>query len=349
MGTGFSRWISALGLAGLLAGGTTGAGAALVLGADFSAQYTVGDLGSVTGLPSPYGGLTFLAQNTLLIGGNANDATGRLFTVELVRDATGHVTGFAGAATPFGTAIGEWNDGGVVFGPAGVLFTARWPENELGQTRPGSTDEDKIIDLALLGVAESHAALGFVPAGFAGAGSVKLVSWEGGEFYSASYVPDGAGTFDLVGLARIDLDSSTLAIDNLPGGPEGFVFIPGTNAGFDGVDSMLVSDFSAGRVSAYRLDANGNPMVSTRRDFLTGLTGAEGAVIDPWTGDFLFSTFGGADQVVAVRGFARPDVTCGVPGTPPCPTPEPGTLPLVGTVALAAGAWALRGRRQRRP
>ena len=39
---------------------------------------------------------------------------------------------------------------------------------------------------------------------------------------------------------------------------------------------------------------------------ITGLDGAEGALLDPVTGDFLFSTFGGGSRVVAVRGFRAP-------------------------------------------
>ena len=56
------------------------------------------------------------------------------------------------------------------------LFTARWPVNELGQTKPGSTDEDKVTNLSSLGIASSSAALNFVPSGFGGAGTAKLVS-----------------------------------------------------------------------------------------------------------------------------------------------------------------------------
>lgn len=320
---------------------------ALALGADFSADYTASSLGSVPGLPTPYGGLIFLDSSTLLIGGSANTDAGRLYTIGVTRDAGGHVTGFSGSATPFGTAIGEFNDGGVTFGPGGVLFTSRWPVNELGQTKPGSSDEDKVISLAAFGVADSHAAVNFVPVGFGGAGKIKLVSWEGGEFYSGTVAPDGSGTFDLIDLVQIDLDLSTLAVDTLPGGPEGFVYIDGGNDGFGGVDSLLVSDFSAGRVSAYELDADGNPLLATRRDFLTGLTGAEGAAIDPVTGDFLFSTFGGSDEVVVVRGFDVPPPPCGVPGTPPCDVPTPGSLPLVALV-LAGGGCALRLRANRR-
>lgn len=331
-----------------VAGGLSTQAHALAVGVDFAADYTVASLGSVTGLPNNYGGLTFLNSNTLLIGGAANTGVGSLYTVGVVRDANNHITGFSGSASRFGGAngaVGEFNDGGVGFGPGGVLFTSRWPVNGLGQTKPGSTDEDKIIDLVPLGVVNSHAAFAFVPTGFSGAGQMKLVSWSGGQFYSANLTPDGNGTFDLTGLTRVDLDTSTVGIDNLPGGPEGFVYIDGANDGFNGLDSLLVSDYSAGRVSAYTIDANGNPILSSRRDFITGLTGAEGAAIDPVTGDFLFSTFGGGSQVVVVQGFLAPPPpppVCGVPGTPACATPEPGSLPLL---ALAAGSLLLIRRR----
>jgi hypothetical protein len=316
---------------------------ALALGADFSAGYTVQSLGSVPGLPPLYGGLTFLDSDTLLVGGNANTAAGRFYTVDVVRGAGGHITGFTGSATAFGN-VGEYNDGGIVFGPGGVLFTSRWPVNQLGQTKPGSTDEDKIFDLAALGVASSHAALGFVPAGFAGAGQFKLVSWSGGQFYTAALAPDGSGTYDVTSIVQEDLDPSAAGIQNVPGGPEGFVYIDGANAGF-GVDSMLIAEYSAGAVGVYEIDGDGNPLVSTRRDFLTGLTGAEGSVIDPVTGDFLFSTFGGGNQIVRVTGFIQPP--CGVPGTPDCQVPEPGTLPLIVLALLAALALAASNRPRR--
>lgn len=317
--------------AAALALGAT-ASQAQTLGTDFAANYSAFNLGSVPGLPTNYGGLTFIDANTLLIGGAANTVGGSLYTIGVTRGADGAITGFAGTAQRYGGssgAIGEYNDGGVVFGPGGVLFTARWPINGLGQTLPGSTNEDKIIELGPLGVASSLSAINFVPAGFGGAGLIKLVSYSGGQFYSASLAPDGNGTFDLVNLAPVDVDATTPGIQNLPGGPEGFVYIASGNAAF-GVNSMLVSDYQAGSVSAYEVDALGNPVLATRRTFLSGLTGAEGATIDPVTGDFFFSTFGGSNRVVRVSGFAAP-------------IPEPGTWLLMG-LGLAGCLLAARRR-----
>src|ERR1700752_3786713 len=129
------------------------AASAIEIGVYFASFYTFSDLGAVPDLPTSYGGLAFLPDdpNTLLIGGQANSASGLLYTIALTRDIDHHITAFACTLTPYGT-VGEYNDGGVVFGPGGVLFTAPWPSNELGQTRPGSTDEDRVDALASHGI-----------------------------------------------------------------------------------------------------------------------------------------------------------------------------------------------------
>jgi len=287
---------------------------ALSIGTDFLSDYTATELGSVAGLPTPYGGMVFKAgdANTLIVGGAANTANGLYYEIPVIRDGANHITGF-GAPVAFGT-VGEYNDGGIAYGPGGVLFTAQWPENKLGQTKPGSSDEDKVIDLTPLGITTttSISGLGFVPAGFAGAGKFKAISWATGDWYDLVLGADGAGTYDI---------SASSYVLTLPGGPEGFVFIDDAgNPGFS-VDSLLIAEYSAGNIAAYDLDANGDPIFATRRDFITGLDGAEGAAIDPLTGDFLFSTFGGGDRIVRVEGFVPP---------PPTPAPEPATLALFG-------------------
>jgi hypothetical protein len=276
----------------------------------YAGSYTAFDLGAVPGVPPLYGPVLLKAgdPNTLLIGGNANDALGALYAIGLTRGAGNHITGFSGVASFFAEAA--YNDGGGQYGPGGVLFLPRWPVNQLGQTKPGSIITDKIVDMAALGVAPSAAALAFVPGGMPGAGQLKLLSWEGGEWYTLALAPDGSGTYDIT--------SATPSV-TLGGGPEGIAYVPPGSPLFS-VPSVLIAEFSAGKVATYEVDANGDPIIATRKDFLTDLVGAEGAFIDPLTGDFLFSTYGGGDHFVVVQGFV-----------PPPPVPVPPSLLLFGS------------------
>lgn len=268
---------------------------AQTFGTDFLSDYTYLSLGSPMDVPTNLGGIVFLDNDTLLIGGAANGSAGAIYQVDVTRDAGNHITGYAGAATLFSTAPNI--DGGLIFHPdTGVLFFAGYPTNEFGQILPGSTTPDKTIDLTALGISSSVGAMAFVPTGFAGAGQFKIASYNASTWYTATLTPDGSGTYDI---------SSVSASVPVTGGPEGIVYIKGGSTGFAN-DSVLIAEWSAGRVGAYEIDANGDPMLETRRDFMSSLTGAEGAVIDPMTGDFLFSTFGGGNQVLVVSGFDVP-------------------------------------------
>jgi hypothetical protein len=290
--------------------------------APFGASYSVHDIGTPPGVPNQLGGLTLKAGTTdrLLIGGEANGAAGALYEIGLVRDGAGHIVGFSGPATRFADAA--YNDGGVTYGPGGVLFLARWPQNELGQIGPGGAT--KVISLAPFGVASSLASLMFVPQGQPGAGSLKLASYGGGQWYDADVVPDGNGTYDVASVTPVP--DSTLR------GPEGFVYVPSGSPRFGG-PSLLVSEYGVDEIAAYQVDGNGDPIPATRRQFITGLDGAEGALLDPVTGDFLFSTFGGGSRVIVVRGFSAPP--------PQLPAPEAGKT---------VNAFTVRGKvRIRRP
>ncbi len=282
----------------------------------YNASYTLSDLGSVPGLPAPYGGLAFLPSNpnVVVIGGAANSAEGARYSIGVIRGAQNHIAGFTGTAALY--SEGQFNDGGVVFGPGGVLFYTRHPVNQIGQVKPGSAVNDKVIDLGPLGVASSVGALNFVPAGFPGAGQMKIVSYDAGTWYTAAFSPDGTGTFNIT--------SATLNT-TISGGPEGFIYVPIGSPIFPSGTSMLVSEYDTGVVSTYQIEANGNPVPASRAVFISGLTGAEGAVIDPVTGDFLFSTFEGGNRVIVVRALA--------------PAIETRILPVVGSTPGAGGTF----------
>ena len=272
----------------------------------YATNYAAADLGSVPGVPGPYGGITFLDSDTLLIGGEANRASGAVYSIDVTRDVDNNITGFVGSASLFASAPNI--DGGLSFGPGGVLFATGYPVNTLMQIRPGSAAPDRTIALTGLGVASSVGTLAFVPAGFAGAGGMKLASYNASTWYDVTLAADGLGTYDI---------ASVGAPITIGGGPEGIVYIDDSNPLFD-ADSVLISEFSLGRVSSYEIDGNGDPVVASRRTFMTGLSGAEGATLDPVTGQFMFSTFNGGDRVVVVRGFV----------------PAPGSLALLGVAGL---------------
>jgi hypothetical protein len=259
-------------------------------------DYTFNSLGGVAGVPSNLGGLAFKPgdPNTLLIMGGANGPLGKLYSIGVVRSCTGQITGFKGTGQYVCDAAS--NDGGLDFAPNGVLFHTTYPINHINQVILPATTPAKIVDLSPPGVWPSVGTLRFVPAGFAGAGRLKLASFNGSTWYDATIVPDGLGTYDITNITFKA---------QLVGGPEGVVYING-NAPQFAADSVLVCEWNVGKVASYEIDANGDPIPATRHDFLTGLNGAEGAVIDPLTGDFLFSTYGGGNQVVVVHGFGLP-------------------------------------------
>lgn len=300
---------------------------AIAIGGDFAADYSFLDLGTPGGVTAPLGGLTFLDSDTLLIGGAANGASGVIRSIDVTRDGGGHITAFSGTSAAFSTAPNI--DGGLEFGPGGVLFYTGYSNNVLGQIKPGSTTPDKIIDLSPLGVVSSVGTLTFVPAGFPGAGLMKMASYNGGQWYDITLAPDGLGTYDVI-------DVTLRATPG--GGPEGIVYVQDGNPDFL-LDSVLISEYSTGEVGAYEIDANGDPIVGTRRDFITGLSGAEGGVYDPFSGDFLFSTFGSSNQVIVVQGFTVPQEE----EPPVTGVPEPMTLSLFGA-GLAGIGWARRRR-----
>jgi len=268
---------------------------AFLIGPDYAGSYSAISLGSVPGVSPLYGGIAFENPSTLLIGGFANNSSGEIYAIGVTRGVGGHITGFSGTATIL--SDGAYNDGGLQYGPGGVLFYTQFPYNNIGEIKPGSSTTNKVVNLTGL-VTSSVGALAFVPAGFPGAGQFKIVSYSGGGWYTATLTPDGSGTYNIA--------SATLNVTP-GGGPEGIAYVPLGSALFPS-PSILLAEYGSGEVVSFQVDSNGNPILATDKIFMSGLSGAEGAVIDPVTGDFLFSTFGGGNQVIEVTGFASPVV-----------------------------------------
>lgn len=279
----------------------------------FAAAYSCVKIGTVPAVPVGWGALTLKYDdpNTLLMGGRANTANGRIYQIGLVRDANMHITGFTGTATIYPTAdatIGQNNDGSIVFGPDDVLFVTRFPNNELEQSKPGSSDPDKVTNLSRVGIDHSVGSIGFVPSGFPGAGGMKIVS-AAGEWYHCDFVPDGNGTFEV---------TSAFLRATVPATPEGILFVPPNSPVFP-ANSVLINEWSSGKIVTAPLDANGDPIVANAQDVVVGFGSSEGPFIDSLTGDLLFWSTNNGGSIFRVTGFQVPPT----PGPTPTPTPGP--------------------------
>jgi hypothetical protein len=258
----------------------------------FDTDYTLELVGQAPGLPTPYAGLIFQKRftNRLLIGGSGNQPGAFLYQVNVTRDLSYHVTG-VGNAIPVISA--PYIDGGVAYHPdSEVLFVTGWPENLIHQYLPGSASPSLTTDLDTLSVDYSVGSLGFVPAGYPGAGKLMVITWPGGSTYFLDMIEDGNGTYTL---------SFAASGPTVGGGPEGYIYVPLGSTLFPN-PSIMVTEYSGGRVVAYELQADGFPDISTERAVVTGLFNAEGAAVDPLTGDYLFTTFGGTNSVYVLSG-----------------------------------------------
>jgi hypothetical protein len=269
----------------------------------FNSDYTIAQIGSSTGLPLNYGGLVFKASdsNKLLVGGDANETIAALYQVPVTRDMSGLITA-VGSATSAISA--PFIDGGVAYHPSGVLFCTAYPSNQIMQFKPGSTSPDKTVNLNALGITASVGSLGFIPPGYPGAGKFMVVSWPSGNCYFLNMTADGTGTYNL-----------TLASTGpvLPGGPEGYIYVPIGSSQFTN-PSILVTEYSGGRVVAYELAATGFPTIASARPMVTGIAGAEGASIDPVTGNYVFTTFGATNSFFVLSGGFVPPIDVDLSG-----------------------------------
>jgi hypothetical protein len=162
--------------------------------------------------------------------------------------------------------------------------------------------------LAQYGIASSVGSLALVPSGYPGAGNLIIASYNGAIVYNVPYTIDGSGQYILAN------KTAEVSVNGIANGPEGIAYIPAGSLAFPNL-SMVISSYGDGTVVVFEVGAEGLPNTSTARQMVTGLTGAEGAWIDPLTGDFLFSTFGGGNKIIRITGFEKPSAVGDNPAT----------------------------------
>jgi hypothetical protein len=253
----------------------------------YSNSYTFINLGVLE--PSIYaGGLAYLDEGSLLFDRGAEFGQYGIYAIPVTRDGNGHVTAF-GTPTPYASM--QYSDGGLAFGPGGILFATGWPTNTLYEYKPGSTSADLTLDLTPLGVASSVGTLQFVPRGYPDANGFKIISLAGGQWYDATLTPNSSGTYDV---------SNVVATVSTAYGTEGVFYVPPGSPQFN-VPTVLVSNAEYFYIYAYALDSDGNASGSPSA-FMTGLTYPYGGTFDPISGDLLVDEAYRAG-VIEIRGF----------------------------------------------
>ena len=209
--------------------------------------------------------------------------------------------------------------GGLAHAPNGDLLFTENPTNQIGELIQGDWVLDKTVTAP---VTSSVGTLAFIPAGYAGAGSLVLGSEDGGTFCTSTLTPDGSGTYDVSGCSNQVTTG---------GDPVGIAWVMNGAPGFS-APTVLISLSGSQAVYAYTINANGLPDPATAQEFISGITGLEGGVVDPLTGDFLFSSYDGETaNIFEVQGFTSS-------------TPEPAPCGLVAAAILAGMSWRRRGR-----
>lgn len=285
---------------------STPAGPEVALAPEFAADYTVWALGTVPGVPNPLGGIVVQHDDpgTLLVAGGSESPDGAIYAIHVRRDDCGHILGFDGEATR--VAETPYVDANLVYGPDALLLFTEWPQYALSQLASGDAAPTQRTDLRTLGLPsvddQGPGGVGFVPAALAAAGELRLVTWPAGRWVHVGATVAG-------GLLAIESLTETATLPNNPGG---FAYVPAGSPGFPSqsliVAEWVQNDATRDRVAVYETDAQGDPLVDTRREFFAKFPRPWGAYFEPVTGDYLFLTWGaGDDRVYLVRGFVPPE------------------------------------------
>ena len=215
----------------------------------------------------------------------------------------GHILGFAGS--PSRVADTPFIDANMVYTSSGSLLYSEWPANTLSEIRPGQTAPDRRTNLVALGLRDlpenGPGGVGFVPPGHPAQDQLRMVTWPGGYWYHVEF-GDTDGLIEMTGLSEIA---------TLPNQPGGFAYVPAGSPGFV-EQAIIVSEYyedtpDAARVAVYDVDPHGDPIIETRREFLSQFPRPWGAYFDRNSGDFLFMSWGAdVGHVFVVQGFSPP-------------------------------------------
>ncbi len=281
------------------------AGPEVEIAPTFAKSYKAYVLGSVPGVPSPLGGAVVKngAPDTLLIAGASENPGGAIYSIKVNRDACNHILSFNGTATKFADA--PYVDANLIYGPQDLIVYTEWPRYTISQLSAGAMSPSRSTDLTTLGLPtasdQGPGGISFVPPGLTAAGELRIVTWPGGYFYHVGATLSG-------GLYTINSISEAA---HMPGNPGGFAYVPAGSPEFT-VQSLIVAEWNQldrnqDRVAVYEVNAMGDPVVASRREFMTKFPRPWGAYFEPLTGDYLFLTWGdGNDRVYLVQGFVPP-------------------------------------------
>lgn len=281
------------------------AGPEVTIAPPFDELYSVYDLGVVPGVPMPLGGATisFSDPNTLLIAGGSETGAGAIYAIGVQRGDCDHIIGFTGTASLLAST--PFVDANLVYTASALMFYTEWPQYTLSQLLPGATSPSRRTDLTPFGLDtlgdQGPGGVGFVPPDLTAAGELRIVTWPGGAWYHVGLAPDGM-------LYTVTSLTETVTIPNNPGG---FAYVPAGSPGFP-TQSIIVAEWSTAgttqdRVAVYESDAQGDPVPSTRREFMSRFPRPWGAYFEPLTGDYFFLSWGsGTDRVFVVQGFVPP-------------------------------------------
>ena len=280
------------------------AGADVQIAPQYASLYTAYDLGTVPGVPNPLGGATvhITDDDKLLIAGNSENGSGAIYEIGVNRNACGHIIGFVGTAQIHATT--PYVDANLVYVNSSLMLYTQWPTAILSQLPVGASTPARNTDLRSVGLPAGDSGpggIGMVPPGLAGAGGLRMVTWPGGYWVHLNTTPDS-------GLLAI---SGVNQVATVPNNPGGFAYVPAGSPGF-AQQAIIMAEWVAGdpaldRVAVYDVDAQGDPVIATRREFMTRFPRPWGAYFEPVTGDYFFLSWGtGSDRVFVVQGFAPP-------------------------------------------